>query len=454
MLGLLFTYVLTYGGAAFSLLNPFGGLLIYVAFAILRPESLWHWSVPEGNYSRIVAIGLLGGWAAHSFGNWDFGKAKLIVWSAIGYLAWSTISAAAIAQNKDLAWNSVEILAKIILPFLVGITTIDSLTRLKQLAWVILLCEGYLALEFNRWYLDGYNRLHIEGFASMDNNCNAIALVTCLGLGLFLGVISTEWWKKAIAYGAAALIAHAILISFSRGGMLALSVTGIVTFLMIPKRPIHYLGLVCVIGLGIRFVGPEVLGRFETTFAAADQRDESVESRLIMWQACIELMLQQPLGIGTANWGEVVESIGYRRGKLAHTLWLQIGAELGVLGLALLACFYGGCVVGMWKLSRPSSVVPDPWFRYMARMVIASLTGFAVSAQFVSLDLLEHPYYVTLIGAGLLKLASVPAAPGDTQSAVSDWIDDAVQEPGVLVPGEIGDIHNVPAEPVVEKVCT
>jgi hypothetical protein len=39
-------------------------------------------------------------------------------------------------------------------------------------------------------------------------------------------------------------------------------------------------------------------------------------------------------------------------------------------------------------------------------MVIASLAGFVVAAQFVSLDLLEHPYYITLIGAGLLKLAS------------------------------------------------
>ena len=63
MKGLIFTYLLTYGGAAASLFNPFIGLLVYVAFAILRPESLWHWSVPEGNYSRIVAIALLIGWA-------------------------------------------------------------------------------------------------------------------------------------------------------------------------------------------------------------------------------------------------------------------------------------------------------------------------------------------------------------------------------------------------------
>jgi hypothetical protein len=42
-------------------------------------------------------------------------------------------------------------------------------------------------------------------------------------------------------------------------------------------------------------------------------------------------------------------------------------------------------------------------------MVIASLTGFAVSAQFVSLAGLEAPYYVALLGAGALKLSSLPA---------------------------------------------
>ena len=38
------------------------------------------------------------------------------------------------------------------------------------------------------------------------------------------------------------------------------------------------------------------------------------------------------------------------------------------------------------------------------RMVIAGLTGFIVAGQFVSLTGLEIPYYVTLVGAGYLKL--------------------------------------------------
>ena len=40
-------------GGAF---RPFVGLLIYFCFAILKPDALWSWSVPPGNYSRTIAI--------------------------------------------------------------------------------------------------------------------------------------------------------------------------------------------------------------------------------------------------------------------------------------------------------------------------------------------------------------------------------------------------------------
>ena len=41
MKGLIFTYAMTYGGALASLFDPFVGLLIYVCFAIVKPESMW-----------------------------------------------------------------------------------------------------------------------------------------------------------------------------------------------------------------------------------------------------------------------------------------------------------------------------------------------------------------------------------------------------------------------------
>src|SRR5262249_48318823 len=138
MKGLLFTYALTYGGTLVALFNPFVGLLIYICFAIIRPESLWHWSVPAGNYSRILALGVLGSGARNGFGKWDFGRARPIVYALLAYWLWACLSAFQ-AEDKARAWHWVETQAKIVLPFLVGMTLIDSVRQLKQLAWVIVL---------------------------------------------------------------------------------------------------------------------------------------------------------------------------------------------------------------------------------------------------------------------------------------------------------------------------
>ncbi len=410
MKGLLFTYLLTYGGAVASLFNPFLGLLIYVCFAIIRPEFLWHWSVPQGNYSRIVAVALLVGWALHGFGRWRFGRATAIVTAMIFFWSW-TILGALQAPNQQFAWHYVEALSKIFVPFLVGITTVRSVDQLKQLAWVIVLSHGYLALDVNQSYLNGNNYVRTYGFAGMDNNSFAIALVTCFGLAFFLGMDSPKWWQKAAAFGCTALIGHAILLTFSRGGMTGLIVTGTVSFILIPKRPKHYAIFALSLLLALRLAGPEVIERFLTSFSGQESRDYSAESRLELWKACWQTMLKHPAtGIGPDHFPLVAHEFGFTRGKEAHSLWMQTGAELGIPGLLSLLSFYVICILRVWPYTRENRPVADPWYRHSARMVIASLSGFLISAQFVSLEGLEVPYYVVLLGAGALKLTSTADA--------------------------------------------
>jgi hypothetical protein len=85
-----------------------------------------------------------------------------------------------------------------------------------------------------------------------------------------------------------------------------------------------------------------------------------------------------------------------------------VGAELGVPGLASILLFYGACLVGVFPLCLRNSEVPDPWHRDAARMVVSAIVGFAIAAQFVSMEFLEIPYYIAIVGAGLLKLKVKP----------------------------------------------
>jgi O-antigen ligase len=142
-------------------------------------------------------------------------------------------------------------------------------------------------------------------------------------------------------------------------------------------------------------------------------------------------MLKYPWGVGANQFGMVVPEYGFRPGKQAHTLWLQVGAEVGFVGLGCLLLFYGTCIARLWRLAREGAPVTDPWFGAAARMVISGLIGFAVSAQFVSLTTLEVPFYIVLIGAALLKLSGpVPGLPSPPSLV---RLPDAFREPTHVV---------------------
>lgn len=415
MKGLIFTLALTYGGAVFSLFRPFYGLLIYIAFSILRPESLWHWSVPPGNYSRIIAIALLLGWAFNGFGSWKLGHGQKILWCFVGFWLWALFSTLFGAIFPDRGFTYLEAMAKILLPFIVGVSIVENVQQIQQLAWTIAASVTYVALELNQSYYAGFNVLQEAGFSGMDNNCMAIQFVTAVGLLFFLGFAATSWWQKTFAIVGVGLLLNAIMFSFSRGGLLSLIVTGGVAFVLIPKRPIHYMVFAVAVAVGVRLAGKEVLARFATTFADQETRDFAAESRLQLWGHCWQLMQRHPIfGVGPDHFGYYAYTdFGWPLGKEAHSLWFQTGAELGFVGVGLLLAFYLLSIKYLWPLTREMSWTARPELRNYARMVIASLAGFMMSSQFVSLEGLELPYYVAMLGACILKLAeqraTVPA---------------------------------------------
>jgi probable O-glycosylation ligase (exosortase A-associated) len=408
MKGLLFTWVLTLIGGMGGVFIPFVGLCVYICFAIIRPEFMWMWNedIHDAKYSKIVGISMLLGWLLNCCGRWEFRRGAPVVACLLGYWAWMIFSAVQ-AADQTRAWLQVEFYAKVFLPFLVGVTTIRTLRQVKILAWVILLSQGYVAFELNRLYYSGYSLFQEDGFGGMDNNCVAIAMVTGVGLAFFLGLSADRLWKKGVALGAAALMAHVILFSFSRGGMLALGLTGVMSFILIPKKPQHYIVFLLAILLGIRLAGPEVRERFMTTFEQSDsgQREASAESRLSLWSGALNKAAENPLfGVGPDNWGQYAPEYGWKLGKEVHSLWVQNAAEVGIPGVLLLFAFFLLCMVKLWPVARGRLRVLDPWQQDAARMVIASLFGFVIAAQFVTIKYLEIPYYVALLGVATLLL--------------------------------------------------
>jgi len=161
-----------------------------------------------------------------------------------------------------------------------------------------------------------------------------------------------------------------------------------------------------------------------TSFADVKEGEYSPKTRIDFWKQCLNMMADQPLlGVGPQQFKD---SYARRTGGPrveAHNLWLQTGAEIGIPGLVFLLGFYGLCIRAMVGLVR-QKVPADPAVPNLARMVIASLVGFVVSAQFVSLSGLEVPYYVVLTGAGLMNLKLSEVREGEDGASATELAED------------------------------
>jgi O-antigen ligase len=314
------------------------------------------------------------------------------------------LSAANAAVSADRAWADVAAFAKIALPFLIGATLIDSTAKLKQIAWVLTLSQSYVAYEMNLSYYSGFNRVSQGQFGGLDNNAISIAMVCGAGLAFFLGVSERVGWRRWLCFFGATLMVHVPMFGMSRGGQLALVVLAAVSFYLLPKRPQSYALFALAVAVGLMLAGPSVRARFATVFVDAEQRDKSASSRLELWADCWDVMKHHPsLGVGPGHWQLIAHRYGWPRGKAAHSVWFETGADLGFPGLGLFVGFFGCTVWSQWKLLRRPP--PEPWLADAARMTIAALVGYAAAATFVTLEELELPYYVALLGAGALRLA-------------------------------------------------
>jgi O-antigen ligase len=194
--------------------------------------------------------------------------------------------------------------------------------------------------------------------------------------------------------------------------MLALIITGVVAFLLIPKRPVHFAMLAVACALVLRLAGPGVQAEFMTSFAQVEKRDVSAQSRFDLTRDAIHCMIKYPFfGCGMENWRNECTKYGWPPGKEVHSTWAQTGAELGIPGLAGILAFYLLCCWRLFQLTRDRTGAVDPQFVFLARMVIASFAGFFLAAAAVTVEGVELPYYVMVLGAGTLKLYSLSLPP-------------------------------------------
>jgi putative inorganic carbon (HCO3(-)) transporter len=410
MKGLILTYIITATATVGALRYPLIGLYVYVGFSVLRPQSIWGFAGDLSNLSLIVGIAMLVGWVLRGFGSWQFGRGRPIVVALLAFSVWFAI-AAMFALDTSRSLDSCVTLSKFVLPFLVGVTLLEGNRRWIPMLWTIVLCQGYVGFEMNLNYLVKGVNTAADGFGGMDNNCFAVSLITVLGPAVTLVLLSKKWYARVLAAVAAGLILHSTLLTFSRGALIGLIAVAVTAFVLMPKRPKYLAAVLVAVLLAVRFTGPQLAARYATTFASADQRDSSAESRIDLWRDCITVIESYPmLGVGPANWRVIASNYGWPEGKSAHSVWMETAAEVGVPGVLFLMLFFSIAAIRLWPIARIRQTDANRYDVALAIGVVLSIVGFAVGGQFVSVPGLEVPYYITMVGVAMLKTRSREAA--------------------------------------------
>ncbi|MFW6145858.1 MAG: O-antigen ligase family protein [Planctomycetota bacterium] len=402
----LFLVAILAGAIPVTLVNPFVGLLVYYAFATLYPQHLWDHALPPGiRWSLLIGVPTLIGFVAHGFARsragarWPMEKKLMAVLAVL--IGLSMVD----AIDPTLAGRQLYYLAVIFTMFFVGCALIDSRYRLHALAILLVGTLGWVAFDFNqRYVLMDQTHILMRGFGDLDNNGAATLMVMGMPFCVFLVTQERQWYFKAVALGALALMLHMVLFSMSRAAMLACLIMLPLLLLRLRDRRLGVGLLAVTIVLAVVLAGREVRARF---MSIADyQTDTSAQIRLDAWKTGWQVIQDYPvLGVGPDCFRRVVGDYAFElKGRTMHNRFIQTAVDMGLpAALALV----GALLTALWHLERlRRRHRDDPFVFNLATCLQSCLIGYILAGMFVSIGTVELPYIALAMVVGLRNIVA------------------------------------------------
>ncbi len=199
---------------------------------------------------------------------------------------------------------------------------------------------------------------------STFENPNIFGVYLLLVIPFVVGeIVSNRKGKKLIAVSLLLpLLVFCVVQTWSRGAWLGF-VLSVVSFLLIlSRKTLPYIVLGGgAIAIGILMFTPNVYGRI---LSISNLSESSVSYRISAWKGIFEMLRQNWLcgiGYGEAAFSAVYPAFAYSGTlavKHAHSLYLQIVTESGVVGLLAffaVIIFFAQCCLEYLKTAKPSS---------------------------------------------------------------------------------------------------
>jgi O-antigen ligase len=206
--------------------------------------------------------------------------------------------------------------------------------------------SGDLANEFRGFArIPRYGGDRLAGFMADPNEYGAI-LVLMLPLAVHRAFWSDSLVMRGVAVAVAGGILASIMLTSSRGALVALFFGGLLFMLTLERKlAIRFMAagaVAAVVALGM--LSEELIARFSTIIAVAETgqaTDPAVSGRLGAWAVAVRLFYDNPvLGVGPGNFNVLYQTTANDLGIIfggrdlsPHGLYTEIASEHGVVGL-------------------------------------------------------------------------------------------------------------------------
>jgi O-antigen ligase len=276
-----------------------------------------------------------------------------------------------------------------VLLIFISMSIVDTVSRLRWTALSIIGSYGFGSLYVIREWQKGHSlssNFRPGGWMVGDANYFATTAIFGIVLAFYFVQGKRPLWEKIFCGGCLLATALASIFCASRGGFLGLVAA---SFLLIwhGKHRVRNLTIMCVLILPLSLALPvSPLHRFINP----NQDYGSTHAHLEAWKAGKLMIKDHPfVGVGLGNFKRVMplylaNESGMRIDSLAHNMYIEIAAELGLPALLVFLGIFFFTYRSLGKVRRSSST--HVLIRETAAAMQAGLVGFAVAGSFVSAE--------------------------------------------------------------------
>lgn len=439
MLRTLFILSIFAPGFYAALRSRYWALLMYLWFALFRPQD-WVWiDITRLRLSMVLGVVLLG--PALIAGRYPNVSHPLSIGMILFFM--STVLSQFTAVSPDIGWSWVDFVFRLFVTCMLLVTLASDQARLAGVIAVIAGSLGFHAAKAGLAYAVGGGTRFADGLsgAFIDNNGYALGTVMILPLLLItaqnIDVLYTGKWAPWLRRGSYALLPlcmFAVIGTYSRGGFVALASATLAFVLLQRRRVTAVVALATVLALAALFVPvpKSYLERLETIRTYDEIGEDSAMSRPHFWRVGLQMGLVHPLGVGLRQYEQAYDQFDTTHGRYGvkrsvHSSHVQVFAELGIFGAAVWIAMFAYAATACLRIRSRSR---DPGFsalqqRFLftaANGLLTSMVGFITGGAFLALALNDLTWLTFAMVAALDRIsrpeaeaAPVPviaAAPG------------------------------------------